>query len=99
MLTDDQAAWLRMAMMTVFERELYDLGFVDGGTNYSCATEEGIAALEVYDAAQAAKRAAEIEAAYREGFEHGKEYCECCKAAGVDICWYGSDAKKSLEAE
>jgi hypothetical protein len=65
--------------------------------------DAGIRALAQYDADQAAKRAAEIEAAYKEGLLDGisltdsmteDEYIE-----SVTNAWAASDTKKSLEAK
>jgi hypothetical protein len=78
-------------MLPVYDRPLFELGFVDHGINDTCATEKGIAALKEYDAAQAAKRAAEVEAAYTEGY-HDHDWL-----LTSDQAWAASQAKKSLE--
>jgi len=57
----------------------------------------GESALAKYDADQAAMRAAEIEAAFREGFAAAAD--EFSKPQHEDLAWNESVAKKALEAK
>ena len=96
MLTDDQAARIRVAMMAVYDRTLFDLGFVDGGTNSTCATEEGMEALAEYDAAQAASRVEELRRAYIDGLTDSAEGFGQTDAV-LEAMWRASVTKRRLE--
>jgi hypothetical protein len=110
-LTDQQAAVVRVASLDLATLDSEHVNLVPWAFEWEdvhgYAQPEGLSdagreALTQYDADQAAKRAAEVEAAYREGFRRGNGYIDMADteyAEVIDKEWAESNAKKSLEAK